>query len=92
MGRLTRLVTEHPYLVLVLIGLISLISFVFIPRIGFQADYSKMLPGDDPIVAQYQRTRDLFGGQSMFILAMVAEEGGTLFDLSLPPEALCPHG
>jgi hydrophobe/amphiphile efflux-3 (HAE3) family protein len=81
MGRLTRLVTEHPYLVLVLIGLISLISFVFIPRIGFQADYSKMLPGDDPIVAQYQRTRDLFGGQSMFILAMVAEEGGTLFDL-----------
>jgi len=81
MGQLTRLVTEHPYLVLCLIGLVSLVFLAFIPRIGFQADYSKMLPEDDPIVAQYRRTRDLFGGQSMFILAMVPEEGGTLFDL-----------
>lgn len=81
MGRFTRLVTDHPYLVLSLIALISLAFLAFVPRIGFQADYSKMLPEDDPVVAQYRRTRDLFGGQSMFILAMTAEEGGTLFDL-----------
>ncbi|MGB9860761.1 MAG: efflux RND transporter permease subunit [Candidatus Bipolaricaulaceae bacterium] len=81
MGRFTRLVTEHPYLVLASIALVSLAFLAFLPRIGFQADYSKMLPGDDPVVAQYKRTRDLFGGQSMFILAITAEDGGTLFDL-----------
>ncbi len=81
MRRLTSLVTDHPYLVLALIGLVSLAFAALIPRIGFQADYSQMLPGDDPIVAQYRRTRDLFGGQSFFILAITAEEGGTLFDL-----------
>ncbi|MGB9757434.1 MAG: efflux RND transporter permease subunit [Candidatus Bipolaricaulaceae bacterium] len=81
MGRFTRLVTEHPYLVLVSIALVSLAFMAFLPRIGFQADYSKMLPENDPVVAQYKRTRDLFGGQSMFILAITAEDGGTLFDL-----------
>lgn len=82
MNRLSRLVSEHPYLVLALIGVVSLVFAAFLPRIGFQADYSKMLPEDDPIVAQYKKTRDLFGGQSMFLLAITAEEGGTLFDFA----------
>ncbi|MBC7318545.1 MMPL family transporter, partial [Candidatus Bipolaricaulota bacterium] len=81
MNRLAHLVTRHPYLVLAAIGLVSLVFALFIPRIGFQADYSKMLPEDDPIVAQYKKTRDLFGGQSMFLLVITAEDGGTLFDL-----------
>lgn len=81
MNRLSRLVTEHPYRVLALIGLVSLAFSAFLPRIGFQADYSKMLPEDDPIVAQYKKARDLFGGQSVFLLAITAEEGGTLVDL-----------
>ncbi len=81
MNRLAHLVPRHPYLVLAAIGLVSLVFAAFLPRIGFQADYSKMLPEDDPIVAQYKKTRDLFGGQSMFLLAVTAEEGGTLFDL-----------
>ncbi len=81
MRRLTRLVTEHPYWLLAAIGGVSLVFAAFLPRIGFQADYSKMLPEDDPVVAQYRRTRDLFGGQSLFMLALVVEEGGTLFDL-----------
>lgn len=81
MRRLARWVTDHPFLVLAAVGLVTLAFAAFLPRIGFQADYSKMLPEDDPIVAQYKRTRDLFGGQSLFLLAIVAEEGGTLFDL-----------
>lgn len=81
MNRLVRLVTDHPLLVLGLIGLVSLGFAAFLPRIGFQADYSKMLPEDDPIVAQYNRARDLFGGQSMFVLAITAADGQTLFDL-----------
>lgn len=81
MNRFARVVTDHPFLTLGLIALVSLFFALFLPRIGFQADYSKMLPEDDPIVAQYKRTRDIFGGQSMFILAVTAEDGGTLFDL-----------
>ncbi len=81
MNRLVHLVTDHPLLVLGVIGLISLSFAAFLPRIGFQADYSKMLPEDDPVVAQYKRTRDLFGGQAMFILAITAAEGQDLFAL-----------
>ena len=81
MRRLARLLTDHPFFVLGAIILVTLAFAAFLPRIGFQADYSKMLPEDDPIVAQYKRTRDLFGGQSLFMLAITAEEGGTLFDL-----------
>ena len=81
MTRVARFITDHPGWTLGLIGLVTLGFALFLPRIGFEADYAKMLPKDDPIVAQYAKTRDLFGGQSMFMLAVVAEEGGTLFDL-----------
>lgn len=66
---------------LVVIGAITTAFAVFLPRLGFQADYSQMLPAGDPVVAQYERARDLFGSQSLFMLAIVAEESGTLFDL-----------
>ncbi|MBC7093270.1 hypothetical protein H5T53_04600, partial [Candidatus Bipolaricaulota bacterium] len=81
MSRIARWIAHHPSWVLGAIGLVTLVFAVFLPRIGFQADYSKMLPAGDPVVAQYDRTRDLFGGQSLFMLAMAAEDGGTLFDL-----------
>jgi len=82
MIRFFRFVLAHPIWTLLILAGITLVFGLFLPRIGFQADYSKMLPEDDPIVAQYKKTRDLFGGQSVFILAMVAEEGGDLFDLA----------
>jgi len=81
MTRFFRFVLAHPVWTLLALAGVTLAFSLFLPRIGFQADYSKMLPEDDPIVAQYKKTRDLFGGQSVFILAVVAEEGGSLFDL-----------
>lgn len=81
MTRFFRLLLAHPVWTLFVLAGITLAFGIFLPRIGFQADYSKMLPEDDPIVAQYKKTRDLFGGQSVFMLAVVAEEGGSLFDL-----------
>ncbi|MCS7239893.1 MAG: MMPL family transporter [Candidatus Bipolaricaulota bacterium] len=81
MTRFFSFVTDHPGWTLTVIALITVGFALFLPRIGFEADYSKMLPSDDPIVEQYEKTRDLFGGQSVFMLAMVAEEGGTVFDL-----------
>jgi len=81
MTRFFRFVLAHPVWTLLALAGVTLAFSLFLPRIGFQADYSKMLPEDDPIVAQYKKTRDLFGGQSVFILAVAAEEGGSLFDL-----------
>lgn len=81
MRRLLSWLVDHPLWTLSGIGLITVAFALFLPRLGFQADYSQMLPADDPVVAQYRRARDLFGGQSILLLAVAAEEGGTLFDL-----------
>lgn len=82
MKRILRGVVDHPVWTLLGILVVTGIFAVFLPRLGFQADYSKMLPAGDPVVAEYERTRDLFGSQSLFMFAIAAEEGGTLFDLS----------
>ncbi|MCX7750076.1 MAG: MMPL family transporter [Candidatus Bipolaricaulota bacterium] len=81
MRRVLAWLVDHPWATLGGIALVTLVFALFLPRLGFQADYSQMLPKGDPIVAQYDRARKLFGGQSLFMLAVVAEEGGTLFDL-----------
>lgn len=81
MNRVLRFLVRHPRATLVGIAVATGGFALFLPRIGFEADYSKMLPAGDPIVAQYDRARDLFGSQSMFMFALEAEEGGTLFDL-----------
>ncbi|MEW6216419.1 MAG: MMPL family transporter, partial [Candidatus Bipolaricaulota bacterium] len=81
MRRVLAWLVGHPAWTLGGIALITLVFALFLPRLGFQADYSQMLPAGDPVVAQYERARDLFGSQSLFMLAVVAEESGTLFDL-----------
>ncbi len=81
MRRALAWLVDHPAATLGGIALVTLVFALFLPRLGFQADYSQMLPKGDPVVAQYDRARKLFGGQSLFMLAVVAEEGGTLFDL-----------
>jgi predicted RND superfamily exporter protein len=80
-NRFLRGVVNHPLWTLSAILVVTAIFATFLPRLGFQADYSEMLPVGDPVVALYDRTRDLFGGQSLLMLAVAAEEGGTLFDL-----------
>lgn len=81
MRRVLAWLVGHPAWTLGGIALITLVFALFLPRLGFQADYSQMLPAGDPVVAEYDRARDLFGSQSLFMLAVVAEESGTLFDL-----------
>ncbi|MGC9529778.1 MAG: efflux RND transporter permease subunit [Candidatus Bipolaricaulaceae bacterium] len=78
---LARRVARHPFVVLAAVAAIAACLGAFLPRISFQTDYSEMLPADDPVVEQFRHTQELFGGQSVFMLAMVAEKGGTLFDL-----------
>jgi predicted RND superfamily exporter protein len=62
MIRFFRLVLAHPIWTLLILAGITLVFGLFLPRIGFQADYSKMLPEDDPIVAQYKKTRTSSAG------------------------------
>ncbi|HEU67785.1 MAG TPA: hypothetical protein ENN53_00910, partial [Candidatus Acetothermia bacterium] len=81
MNRVLRGVVDHPVWTLLGILVVTGIFAAFLPRLGFQADYSQMLPAGDPVVAQYDHARELFGSQSLLMLAAVAEEGGTLFDL-----------
>lgn len=81
MTRALRFLIRHPKATLASIAAITAVFALFLPRLGFEADYSKMLPQGDPVVAQYEVAREVFGGQSLFMFAMAGEEGGTIFDL-----------
>lgn len=81
MRRLLRWLVTHPGWTLGAIAAATVVFALFLPRLGFQADYSQMLPAGDPVVAQYEHARGLFGSQSLFMLAVVAPEGGTIFNL-----------
>lgn len=81
MTRALRALIARPGWTLTAIGVITAAFALFLPRLGFEADYSRMLPQGDSVVALYEETRQLFGGQSLILWAIQAEEGGTLFDL-----------
>ncbi len=81
MTRVLRALIARPGWTLAGIGALTAVFALFLPRVGFEADYSKMLPQGDPVVALYEQTRELFGGQSLVLWAIQAEQGGTLFDL-----------
>ncbi len=80
MNYLARFITRHPGWVLGVLVAITGFFAAFVTQIEFLSDYSQMLPQDDPVVAQYRRARELFGSQSVFMLAM-AEPGGSVLDL-----------
>ncbi len=80
-ARLGRLVTRRPWWVLAAVLVVTVGLGAFVPRLGFQADYSLMLPKDDPVVEQYERTLDKFGAQSVFMVGMAASDEGSMFDL-----------
>jgi len=79
--RLARLVSHHPWWVLGAVLAVTLGLGAFLPGLEFQADYSLMLPKDDPVVEEYDRALDTFGAQSVFMLAMAVPEGGSIFEL-----------
>ncbi len=79
---LARFVTRRPWIVLASVLAVTAGLGTFVPRLEFQADYSLMLPEDDPVVRQYEGTLDKFGAQSVFMVAMSAPEGDSVFDLS----------
>ncbi len=80
-SRLADFVTRRPWWVLAAVAVITVGLGLFVARLEFQPDYSLMLPQDDPVVARYERTMDLFGAQSVFMLAMATPPDGSVFDL-----------
>lgn len=78
MKSLARFITHHPGWVLGGLALITLFFAAFVTKIEFLSDYSKMLPQNDPVIAQYRQARELFGSQSVFMLAMAEPEGSVL--------------
>ncbi len=81
-ARLGRFVTRRPWLVLSAVVVATVGLGLFVPRLEFQADYSLMLPKDDPVVEQYERTLDKFGAQSVFMVGIAAPNEGSVFELS----------
>ncbi len=81
-SRLASLVTRRPWCVLTAVAVVTIGLGLFVSRLEFEGDYSLMLPQDDPVVARYERTMDLFGAQSVFMLAMAAPADGSVFELS----------
>ena len=69
-GRIARWIVAHPKWVLAGLGAVTLFFAFFAPRIEFLSDMEKMLPHDDPVVHQFEVTKDTFGSQSVVMVAL----------------------
>lgn len=80
--KLAGFIVRRPWRILLAIAVVTAVLGAFVPRIGFEGDYSQMLPEDDAVVTLYERTLDTFGAQSVIMFAMAAPPEGSVFSLS----------
>ncbi len=70
--RLAVLVTDHPFIVITLISLISVFFAINTFRLKIDPDPWKMLPQDDPAVIYWEEVEELFGRSDAAIVAVVS--------------------
>ena len=80
--RTARWIARHPIWVLVGVALVTAFFGAFAPRIEFLTDMEKMLPKGNPVIARFEETKEIFGSQSVVMVAMAAPEGESIFQLS----------
>jgi hypothetical protein len=73
---LTGWVEDHPWLMLGVVGAITLLFSGAILALGieFKADFKDFLPQDEPAVQALNRAEATYGSQDLFLVAVVAED------------------
>ncbi|MDD4694090.1 MAG: MMPL family transporter [Firmicutes bacterium] len=70
----TNAVLNHPWIVITIVLLITVLTGSFLPRLVFNASIDAMIPDDDPVLADLRQIADDFGSQEMFFIAIEGED------------------
>ena len=85
---------DHPWAVIGVVVLITVVTGSFIPKITFNASIDAMIPADDPVLVELAEVVEDFGTQDLFLIALQSEDVFSpavlkkLNDLALELEAL----
>lgn len=79
--RLILGVEMHPWLTLLSVGVISafFLGVLLTKGLTFETDFKKFLPEDEPAVKRLDEAEATFGSQDLFLIAVEAPEGETIF-------------
>ncbi len=78
---LTLWVETHPGLTLLGVGVLSafFLGVLLTKGLTFETDFKKFLPEDEPAVRRLNEAEATFGSQDLFLIAIEAPEGETIF-------------
>lgn len=74
MFRFYRFVLNKPVLIIAILAIITIFFAFFIPRISFDADISKMIPEEDPVIKDLIDAVEEFGSQEIFMIVIRDED------------------
>ena len=74
-----QLVARRPGLVLALVGVISALAAIALPRLSYDDDVVRFLPADDPEVRAFTSITERFGAMEVALIAVEAPPGETLY-------------
>jgi len=69
-----KLVLDHPWAVIAVAVLITVISGSLLPHITFNASIDAMIPEDDPVLVELMEVVEDFGTQDLFLIAVQGED------------------
>ncbi|MBI5287174.1 MAG: MMPL family transporter [Deltaproteobacteria bacterium] len=73
--KLTELSVDHPWLIIAIVGIITVILALQFPRIKIDTDPENMLSVDEPIRVFYRQVKKDFGIEELIVLGIVREDG-----------------
>ena len=79
---LARLAIKHPWLILIIAGIITVISLGLAEHLQMRMNWSDTLPEKNPIVKSYRDVQDRFGDAAGLVVALEGETERKCSDIS----------
>lgn len=70
MLKLTKLVLNNPIKVILVLFLVTVVFAFFIPDLSFEGDMESMIPEDDPVIEELDRSVEDFGSQDLMMIVI----------------------
>jgi len=74
MRKIIEWIVNHPWLVIGLVGVITLLFLAAIPRLTTLADFKEYISKGDPAIAAMDRAEERYGSQTFFMVAIETED------------------
>src|SRR3954453_16526085 len=76
MPRVLRFSTNYPRTVLIIVGIVTVLACLFIPRLRLQLDGRSLIPVDDPRLTASDKAAEFFGLRDVVVIGIVNKRSG----------------